>query len=599
MVKRATPADVAEVVRDPQAAMYLLQHDTEIGLDLETGGLSPWRDPIAVVSMYGEQSGTTAVLHVRGRLTTALLDFLSRPKPLWIGHNVAQFDMQFLAVAGVDINAARYYDTLIGEQSTLVTGRRDVRVNLQDTTARRLGVHLKKGMGESSWMVPELSQEQLTYCLEDVFYLPKLMKAQLQKVEGTSQEKALAFEQRLFPIVARMTLNGLPIDADALNEWRKELVVKNMEARVTINDLLSPTLNVNSSMQIRRAYKERYDLDLDKADVEILMELSEHEGPIADSAQAILTSRRALKRNGFYDQDWWNKHVVNGKVHARFWQTSTDTFRFSSSDPNLQQIPRDGRKIFGGVPGHMVVAVDFSQLEVRVAAALARCSAMLEALDSGDIHTTSATYIYGVPADQVTKEMRRIAKAATFTLLFGGSASGLVRYAKLSGSHLEPTEAKRVVDAFFRGYRGLAAERQRAKNLSSSGMSVTIMLPNGAKRVLAPQVSSFGGPPAVPPSQILNSLVQGTTAIGLKYAIFEIARRGLIGNLAAQAMGADQIQIYGMVGATVHDEMVSVVPASYAQEYAAELADAMVTGMAEVLGDVKVGTEAKIGTHWS
>lgn len=583
---RARPAPLAEVIRGWEDAIRLLQFDNTIGLDLETSGLSPWKDCIAVVSLYGEQSGQTAVLHIRGKMPEELRIFLCKPHVLWVGHNVAQFDMQFLAMAGINIYGTTYFDTLIGEQMTLSSGRRDVRVNLQASVQRRLGVHLKKGMGESSWMAEELTQEQLTYCVEDVFYLPKIMDKQLAHVADTPQARAMDFEQRLIPIVARITLNGLPLNQPALDSWKSDLVVTNLEARRTINDVLSPALNVNSPLQVKKAFLEKFDLDLEKADVETLSALSEYEGPVGNVAAAILISRRAIKRTGFYDDDWVQKYVWNGYVHARFWQVGTDTFRFSSSDPNLQQIPRDGRRIFGGLLGHKVVSCDFSQLEVRVAAGIANDQDMLAALESEDIHRTVASALFDIPAEEITSQQRRVAKAATFTLLFGGSASGLVRYAKLYGAKLTDLEAKTIVYKFFDRYKAINAERNNAKWIGSQGRPVTITLANGAKRVLAARATSFRGEAPkmlVPPSQILNTRVQGSAALVLKYGLFEIHKRGLLPYL----------------GAVVHDECVSIVPDKEVADYEHELGAAMRAGMMPVLGDVPIETESKIGDFWS
>lgn len=558
--------------------MAALQNDERIGVDLETGGLNPFRDPIAVVSLFGEQSENTAVLHVRGSTPWELKTWLARKHVLWIGHNVAGFDILFLAANGIRIHDTRYYDTLIAEQVTLASGRRDVRVRLQDTVARRLGVHLKKGMGESTWMAPELTDEQLTYCLEDVFYLPKLRVEQMAKIEGTPQAKALEFELRVMPVIAKLVLNGLPLDMLALEQWRKDMVVEEIAARETINALASPTLNVNSSKQIIALFTEKFGIPITSSDAETLAMLKQSETDVGKLAAAIQTSRKSRKRTGMYDNDWVDKYVDDGRVHSRFWQSSTDTFRMSSSDPNLQQIPRNGRKIFGGVYGHKMVSVDFQQLEVRVAAALAQDTAMQAALESGDIHTWVASGIFQKEQSEVTKTERQLAKAATFTLLFGGSAEGLVRYALISIGHVLPkVEAERIVLGFFRTFPGLHAARVRAQRIGREGKPVTLTLPSGARRVLIPEWGQ------VKPSQILNTMVQGTAAIGLKWALIEADARGLTEYL----------------GSTVHDELLGCVPDAEVEAFTHALKEAMVEGMKHVLPNAIVGVEEKVGDHWS
>ena len=445
---KTKPATIEDVIFNPTKAVEALQNDTEIAIDLETGGLSPWNDPIAVISMYGVQSNATALLHIRGYIPDVVRDFLNKPGKLYIGHNSAGFDSLFLAVNGIDIWNNSWYDTMIGEQCAITSGRRDIRVNLQDTLARRTGVKILKGHGESSWMAEQLTEEQIKYCIEDIFYLPRIMQSQHEKVAGSPQERAITFEQGLSPIIAKMILNGLPLDMKAFIEWRNGQELQLMKAYKTIDAILGMGVNIGSSQQVKFAFKDQLDVELESTDAETLASLSEVVGPIGEVAQALSMARHARKRTGMYDDEWLEKYCLNGRVHARYWQVSTDTGRFSSSNPNLQQVPKDGRCVFGGVEGCTMVSVDYSQLEVRIAAALAKDSEMLEALGKSDIHKTVASNIFQIPFEEVSDHQRNVAKAATFTLLFGGSANGLVRYAKVNGSHLSVIDAQNIVKIF-------------------------------------------------------------------------------------------------------------------------------------------------------
>jgi len=123
---------------DALASLPTLATEPLLGIDLETSGLSPWNDQIAVITLFGQRSETTSVFHVRGSVPQVLKDFLSQPR-LLVGHNVTTFDALFLANAGVDIMAPTWFDTLIAEQVLITTSRSDVRKNLQASIKRRLG----------------------------------------------------------------------------------------------------------------------------------------------------------------------------------------------------------------------------------------------------------------------------------------------------------------------------------------------------------------------------------------------------------------------------------------------------------------------------
>lgn len=581
-MKRERTANLSEIIRDEREAMSLLANDAEIGFDLETGGLSPWRHPIAVVSMYGAQSDVTAVLHIRGYLSPALRKFLARPEPLWTGHNIAGFDMLFLANNGVDISTPRYFDTLVAEQVALTTGRRDVRKTLADSVGRRLDVHLKKGQGESSWMADELTDEQWQYCANDVYYLPRLRLEQLARVEGTTAENAMAFEQALVPIIARMVLNGIPIDVTALEAWKRDMAIKALAANQLMNQH-RPGLNLNSSQQVRAAIKELFDVTVFSADKSVIADLMEYEHnpdhtlQVSEFAKAFRLAKDQRKADSFYSDTWVAKHSYEGRIHPRFWQAGTDTFRFSSTDPNMQQIPHEARKVFGGVPGHTIVQADYSALEVRVAAYISKDPALVDALLASDMHTTIASGIFLKPVEEVSPKERKLAKAATFSLLFGGSAQGIVTYAKRFGSKLTIEEAEILYMGFYRQFRGLAMDRRKAENIGRMGKVVTLTLAHGGRRVLTPENGR------VRPSQILNTLVQSRAAIGMKHAILECDKQGLTQYL----------------GLTVHDELVGDVPTPEAFDFMHTLMHAMLDGMAHVTGETPMAVEGKFGSHWS
>jgi DNA polymerase I len=567
-----------EIVRDVDEAIDILKHERILGLDLETGGLSPWKDPIAVVSLYGPKSKTAAVLHVRGHIPDKLKDFLEQPRTL-VGHNIGGFDGLFLANNGVDIFQAVWYDTMIGEAAAMKSGRRDLSVSLKATLQRRLGRKISKEQQVSAWMAETLTPEQVAYCTDDIRLLPRLMETQMDNASGTTMRKAIEVEMMVLPMTMRMTLNGLPLNEAKFNAYighQREVLLR---TSAQLFERFGRQINMNSPAQLKKAL---HDIGVPVASTAsdelkaLEMSVADAEGEIAQVIKILLECKNANQRVKVYSDEWIEKYVIDGWLHARFWQCGTETLRYSSSNPNFQQIPRDMRSVFGWVDGSWIVSADYSQIEVRIAAALAKDRVLLAALANEDVHSAIASLVFSVPLEKVTSEQRMMSKAMTFTLLFGGGVDRLYQYAKLNGSAITRDDAENNFNDFFRRFGGLHRMRLKASQLSREYGPLILTLPTGAQRVLV------GGQKTM--QRILNTSVQGTAAAGLKFALIEAQRRGLERYL----------------GCTVHDELVACVPGSksQAEEYAHELEEAMKHGMLQAI-EIPVKVEAEVAEAWS
>ena len=566
--------DLTSIIYDPNIGMELLSHDTVISFDLETTGLSPWKDNIALMQFYGNNTKTPVLVRINdGVIPDPVLNFFSEGGRKFVGHNVAGFDVLFLDTHGVNWKANKWYDTLIGECIISTTGRRDVSKNLKSSVRRRLGFTLDKNIQHGNWTANDLSTQQVTYAANDVLFLLDLMEEQVSKAETQGQSEALDMEMELAPVVAQMSLNGLPLVRTVLNEWLDEQRVVEQLNKKWLDENLGP-INLNSPKQVLNALASKGIL-LDNTRAETLHELSKFgEGTGAEIAQHILDYKAPAQRVKMYQQAWQDRFITDDWVHARFWQTGTDTLRFSSSDPNLQQVPKDGRKVFGNIDGLTMVSADYSQIEVRIAAELAQDEKLKAVLDSEDVHREVAAQIYGVPAGKITAAQRRTAKAATFTLLFGGGPKVLYEYARNTGGDLTLEDAKEIFGKFFTAFDGLRRTREKAYAMAQNRRVVSIRLPNSAKRVLVGY--------NVTPTRILNTTVQGSAAIGMKYAMLEADRMGLM----------------KYIGATVHDELVAAVPDKEAEEYGKNLELAMINGMHRAFPNMKVLVEVKYGRFW-
>lgn len=562
------------VIYDPNLGAELLSHDDVISFDLETTGLSPWRDNIALMQFYGNNTKTPVLIRISdGVIPEAIKNLFAIGEKLFVGHNVVGFDVLFLDTHGVEWDKNKWYDTLIGEGIISTTSRRDVSRNLKNSIRRRLGMNIDKTIEHGKWTVDTLSNEQLTYAINDVLYIQDLMQEQVEKADSQEQTEALNMEMELAPIVAKMTLNGLPLLSEYLDKWLDEQKEVEQRSREWLINKLGP-INLNSPVQLMKKFAE-LEFNFENTRAETLTAIAEFgEGEASEIAAHLLEYRAPAQRIKMYQKSWQNQHIVDGWVHARFWQVGTDTLRFSSSNPNLQQVPKDGRKIIGNLEGISIINADYSQIEVRIAAQIANDEKLIEVLDSGDVHRGIASQIFGIKEEEVTTEQRKLSKAATFTLLFGGGAKMLYEYAKNSGSHIELNDAREIFSRFFVAFEGLREMRNKAYAMAKNRRVVTIRLPNSSKRVLV------GG--KITPTRILNTVVQGTAAIGIKYALLE----------------ADKMGLTKYLGATVHDELVAAVPNNEVEAYKKDLEQAMINGMKRIFPNMKVLVEVKDGKYW-
>lgn len=563
--------DGHELTFDVVEACTALDHDAIIAIDTETTGLSPWKDNIATIQLYGVQTGMAAILQIKnGVVPWQVANLLSKGR-LVIGHNLVGFDLLMLNEAGVHWQDADYYDTLVGETVIVGTGRRDVSVSLRSSVKRRLGLDIDKNIEHSHWDADTLTPEQVNYAIRDVLSLPALRQSQIEKAEETGQRGALDMEMSLIPAVSMMTINGLPINAATFNAYKVEQTELMRVSEQKLHESLGP-INLNSTVQLKRALAAK-GFEFANTASETLQDAVLFGGPAGEVAQLIIDYRHPAQRLKMYSDRWVNEFIVNGWVHGRFWQCSADTGRFTSSDPNLQQVPKDGRKIVG-CEDMKIVSGDYSQIEVRIAAEVANDLAMIAALAEEDIHTSIASTIFEIPQAEVTKEVRKLAKAIVFTLLFGGGSLGLYQYARRGGSAITLEQATDLRTKFFERFSGINRIINKAQWRASQPGAVIIRLPNGMRRILI-------GPKKTA-TVILNTTVQGSAAIGIKYGMLEALKAGL----------------FKYIGAQVHDELVGAVPVDCAEDFAHELERCMVTGMQRVVHNVPVKVETKIGDCW-
>lgn len=578
LIKDGVNIVVENVDNAPPSMIAHFQQASHLFVDTETTALHPWRGgEIALFQIHDRLSGDTFLGRVQEHQPPPqwLIDTFKMGKTM-VGHNIGNFDLHFMHAWGLPWKQSTYYDTLVAESLITVSGRANVSKSLRASVKRRTGYEIDKTIEHGNWRIDEMSDRQKEYAAIDVLSLPALMDEQIEKASGVGSGDALAMEMEVLPVFTQMTINGMPIHKPSLDLYMRQSAEKAAGARAIIRERLGD-INVNAPVKLRQALNS-LGIDLDSTAKATLIDIIQFDPDAPNSVllQAILDYRAPSKRTSMYGStEWQRDHIQpDGRIHARFWQVGADTTRVSSSDPNLQQVPKDGRWIFGHVPGYKMVSVDYSQIEVRIAADIAADEVLMKLLREEDVHSAIAAQMFIVPISAVTKQQRKLAKAAVFTLLFGGGAKRLFDYARQSGSALTFEEAEDLFTRFFTSFEGLRAMRAKAYSLSKNRRVVTVTLPNGARRVLVGTNNS--------PQCILNTPVQGTAAVGMKYGLILAGKQNL-----------DQY-----MGAVVHDETVSCVPENIAEEYSRAMQLCLEDGMRQVLSRCPVKTEAKIDDIW-
>lgn len=281
---------------------------------------------------------------------------------------------------------------------------------------------------------------------------------------------------------------------------------------------------------------------------------------------------------------WGQEHIRGGRIRCRLHPLATDTGRFSCTDPNLQQVPSSHtapglRACFRPEGDTALVIADYAQIELRVAAHLARCDALRRVFHEGrDPHRATAATITGKPEEAITDHERKLAKAVNFGFLFGMGARRFRSYAADGyGVELSDAEAAQARAAFMRTFPGIAAWHQRVGGLSRRPGPVTVRTALGRRKRFPPGKVSFNA--------ALNIPVQGTAAEGFKRAMVELAP-------ALAELGGRGVMV-------VHDEYLVEVPRAQAQQARERLVEIMKTSMASVVTTVPIEVEAEIRSAWS
>ena len=596
---------VTVIVNDTQtlnACVNELKDAKRIAFDTETSGLDPMLSDLVGISLaadpakdyyipVGHEKGTQLKLD---EIKKALLPILTDPKMEKVAHN-AKFDLVVLQQSGFDVTPITF-DTMIAEWVINPTSRS---LGLKAQASERLGVQMTQieeliGKGKNQISMAAVPIEQAApYAAADAVMTLRLVKPMSEDLRTHGAEKLYRdLENPLIPILARMEEAGILLDDALFETFSREL--KSDVDRLTKQayQLAGEEFNLNSTQQLSDVLFQKLALEppdrskktssgkySTSADV---LESMRGMHPLVDT---ILEYRELSKLQSTYvDALPLQVNPKTGRVHTTFNQTGTVTGRIASQNPNLQNIPirtelgRRVRQGFIAAPGHKLLAVDYSQIELRIVAHMAQDEAMMKAFhEAEDIHAATAAAIEDVPLSAVTKQQRRHAKAINFGLIYGMSPFGLTRTTDLTLA-----EAENFVKEYFKEFPGVKKWLDNTRLEASRQGYVETLL--GRRRYFPALAAGTNYTIRQREErEAINAPVQGTAADIIKLAMIRLPE-------ALKKAGLKTRMIL-----QVHDELIFEVPEDELDK-ATKVVKEVMEGALEL--SVPLVTEARIGDNW-
>lgn len=538
----------------------------EIALDTEATGRNPLTDSLVGISICNnkEKAFYIPVAHSCSLVSTGkqidIKDAVRTISPILqdagiskIGHNL-KYDLMLLSQSGSAI-AGQLFDTMI---AAYLLNPNKPNHSLDEVAFEYLSRRKKSFMEvlKKRASFAEVPIEEATaYAAEDAALAYELKDLLFNKIK----EKGLAaiyfdIEMPLIEVLIDMEKSGIKIDPALLNSFSREMSIEIDSIQRRIFFLAGEEFNINSPKQLGNILFHSLGLSPSKktktgfsTGMEVLEELAgAHELP-----REVLNYRSLTKlRSTYLDTLPLLINQRTGRLHTSFNQTVTATGRLSSSEPNLQNIPVRGewgqriRKAFIAEPGNLLVSADYSQVELRILAHLSGDRGLIDAFSTGiDVHTRTASELYGVSLDKVTPEMRRIAKTVNFGVIYGISAFGLSE-----ALNIDRRDAEKYIRQYFERHPGV---KEYITNILAEAKEkgyVTTLF--GRKRPV-PELNSHNKNIQQQGERLaVNSPIQGTAADIIKIAMINVRKK-----LHNEKLNAWMIL-------QVHDELLFEVPES-------------------------------------
>ncbi|MCT8556405.1 DNA polymerase I [Glaesserella parasuis] len=491
-----------------------------------------------------------------------LKPILENPNIRKVGQNI-KYDLTIFARNGIELQGVAF-DTMLQSYTLDSTGRH----NMDNLAERYLGHQTipfeeLAGKGKHQLTFDQIELDKATeYAGEDAeitMKLHQLLWSELQK----TPELVKLFEQIEMPLVSvlsRVERNGVLIDPAKLLAHSVEIEQRLKELETLVHQEAGEVFNLASTKQLQEILFNKLGLPILKktpkgapsTNEEVLEELAQmgHQVPV------LLMEHRGLSKlkSTYTDKLPQMINAQTGRVHTSYHQAVTATGRLSSSDPNLQNIPirnEQGRRIrqaFIARDGYVILAADYSQIELRIMAHLANDANMIKAFAEGkDIHRSTAAEIFGVPLEAVTSEQRRSAKAINFGLIYGMSEFGLANQLGISR-----TDAKKYMELYFQRYPAVQQFMLDIREKAAEKGYVETLF---GRRLYLPEINSSNQMRRKAAERVaINAPMQGTAADIIKVAMIGIDQA--VRNCEDIAMIMQ-----------VHDELVFEVKADRVEHY--------------------------------
>ena len=605
-----------------------------VGLDVETSGLDLFNDTWLLLQVAIEDDvyvfdivGLSDEIH---RVVQAIV----ASGTLCIGHNI-KFDMKCMYI-NTKIKVEKVFDTMIGD-GVVYTGLGRPFVSLKAVLEKYLEIEIEKDVREDFIDATFVTQEMYIYAAQDTLHLVPLYHKIIRALEEHNLNHVADLEMELLPAVMEMEIEGAGINTELWNKllansiarqkvWEEKLknsliepaldvlltsdavtaldIVDDLVLQVklkrdrnpmeiitdrkTIGGIVHKWLNLNSGAQFRKIL-EYNGIFVSSANKKELEGHKQHE-VIRD----YLNFKPYTKRISSYGKDFLAKiNPKTGRIHATFNQLGTVSGRWSCSKPNLQQIPKEidddpearYRECFIARPDHTLLTVDYNQAELRLLGAVANEPEFINGYINGlDMHKLTASHIFGIDYDAVTKEQRARGKSINFAIVYGSTAIGL---AWNFGIPLEEGTAQ--LNSYFAAYKYIDRFIEVAgEKIWELKYSIT---PFGRKRFFeTPKYYEDGDEKYKIKQSVIrrgiNTIIQGGSADILKLALVDIYHKNPFGDLLKLLL-------------TVHDEGVWEVHNSVAEEAEAFVVQTLESAEQIYLKDIPAKADSLLSQTWS
>ncbi len=527
----------------------------------------------------------------RERVLTALKPWIEDASLPKLGHHL-KFDTHILANYGIDLRGQRY-DSML---ESYVLNSVAIRHDMDSTAEKYLGIktiHFEDVAGKGAKQITfnQVDVDRATeYAAEDADVTLRLHRAIWPQIEALPRLKTLyeTIEQPLVAVLYRMERTGVLVDRALLKAQSHELAARMVELQAQAHAEAGGPFNVDSPKQLQEILFGKLGLPVlrktptgqPSTAEDVLEELAVS----FDLPKLILEYRGVAKLKSTYTDKLPEQiDEKTGRIHTSYHQGVAATGRLSSSDPNLQNIPirtPEGRRIrqaFVAPPHHLLVAADYSQIELRIMAHLSGDATLRKAFaEDRDVHQATAAEVFGIPLAEVSSDQRRSAKAINFGLIYGMSAFGLARQLGIGRG-----DAQRYVDLYFERYPGVKRYMDECRNQAREAGYVETVF---GRRLYLPEIRSRNQAlRQYAERSAINAPMQGTAADIIKRAMIEVD--GWLQNSRAPARLIMQ----------VHDELVLEVAEGSIDDIVPKVREFMMHA-AELAVPLKV--DVGVGRHW-